>query len=62
MSADWQVSKPIFVSWMWERTVDLAEAEIRWCERTAKLIEEGTPYMPSAPDAGWPSDVIIKFD
>jgi DNA-binding PadR family transcriptional regulator len=45
-SADWVRTKPIFVSWMWERSIDMSEAEIRWCERTAKLIEDGTPYLP----------------
>ena len=44
--ADWIRNKPIFVTWMWERSIDMSEAEIRWCERTAKLIEEGAPYMP----------------
>jgi DNA-binding PadR family transcriptional regulator len=45
-SSDWVKNKPIFVSWMWERTIEMSEADIRWCERTAKLIEEGTPYVP----------------
>jgi len=47
-SADWVINKPIFVGWMWERSIDLADAEIRWCERTAKLIEDGTPYLPAS--------------
>jgi DNA-binding PadR family transcriptional regulator len=45
-SADWVVNKPVFVGWMWERSIDIGEAEIRWCERIAKLIEDGTPYLP----------------
>jgi DNA-binding PadR family transcriptional regulator len=53
-AADWVQKKPIFVSWMWERTVEMAEAEIRWCERTAKLIEEGAPYMPDDFEASRP--------
>ncbi|MEV7622345.1 PadR family transcriptional regulator [Actinoplanes sp. NPDC089786] len=46
--ADWVKTKPVFVSWMWERSIDMGEAEIRWCERTAKLIEDGTPYVPES--------------
>jgi DNA-binding PadR family transcriptional regulator len=47
-SADWVKSRPVFVSWLWERSIDMSEAEVRWCERTAKLIEDGTPYLPSS--------------
>ncbi|MFG1603020.1 helix-turn-helix transcriptional regulator [Actinoplanes sp. NPDC049265] len=47
-SADWVVNKPVFVSWLWERSIDISEAEIRWCERTATLIEGGAPYLPEA--------------
>jgi DNA-binding PadR family transcriptional regulator len=46
--SDWMVTKPTFVSWMWELTVDRSEAEIAWCERTAKRIEGGEPYLPVA--------------
>jgi len=57
MSADWIHQKPTYVSWMWELGIDRAEAEIRWCERTAKRIEAGEPYQPAArsgPEpAGW---------
>jgi DNA-binding PadR family transcriptional regulator len=42
-----------FVSWMWELTMDRSEAEIAWCERTAKRIEANEPYLPGNPDAGW---------
>jgi hypothetical protein len=49
MKTDWRDTKPIHVSWMWELTIDRAEAEIAWCERTAKRIEAGDPYMPDAP-------------
>ncbi|MBB4696770.1 PadR family transcriptional regulator [Paractinoplanes abujensis] len=38
--ADWADNKPIYVSWLWERSIMMAEAEIAWCERTAKRIEE----------------------
>jgi len=57
MGADWIHQKPTYVSWMWELGIDRAEAEIRWCERTAKRIEAGEPYLPAArsgPEpAGW---------
>ncbi|MCO8272410.1 PadR family transcriptional regulator [Actinoplanes sp. TRM 88003] len=39
MTADWADDKPVFVAWMWERNIAMAEAEIAWCERTAKRIE-----------------------
>ena len=42
--AEWAQSKPVYVAWLWERSMDMGEAEIRWCERTAKLIEDGAPY------------------
>jgi DNA-binding PadR family transcriptional regulator len=45
MASDWSKGKPTFVSWMWELTIERAEAEIRWCERTAKRIEAGEPYL-----------------
>jgi len=51
-TSDWGVNKPAYVSWMWELTVDRAEAEIAWCERTAKRIESGEPYMPWEPQPG----------
>src|SRR3954454_22484619 len=49
--ADWLDKKPVYVSWMWELTIARSEAEIAWCDRTAKRIEAGEPYMPggSAP-------------
>jgi DNA-binding PadR family transcriptional regulator len=56
MSADWAQSKPPFVSWMWELTIERAEAEIRWCERIAERIESGESYLPpgAVPEpAGW---------
>jgi DNA-binding PadR family transcriptional regulator len=46
--ADWADHKPIFVSWMWELTIDRSEAEILWCHRTADRIESGEPYLPSS--------------
>jgi DNA-binding PadR family transcriptional regulator len=52
-TSDWAALKPTYVSWMWELTVDRAEAEIAWCERTAKRIEADEPYLPGNPDAGW---------
>lgn len=47
MSADWVQHKPPFVSWMWELTIERSEAEVRWCERTAKRIESGESYLPA---------------
>jgi len=55
--AEWADNKPIFVSWMWELTIDRSEAEILWCHRTADRIESGEAYFPKSPD---PS--LIKFD
>jgi DNA-binding PadR family transcriptional regulator len=46
--ADWADHKPIFVSWMWELTIDRSEAEIRWCLRTADRIESGESYLPAS--------------
>jgi DNA-binding PadR family transcriptional regulator len=46
MESDWSKNKPTFVLWMWELTIERAEAEIRWCERVAKLIETGESYLP----------------
>ena len=46
LGADWADNKPIFVSWMWELTIERSEAEIRWCERMAELIESGVSYLP----------------
>ena len=51
--ADWTDSKPTFVSWMWELTIERSEAEIRWCERTAGRIESNEPYLPANFDASW---------
>jgi DNA-binding PadR family transcriptional regulator len=48
MGAEWLDGKPVYVSWMWERSVVTWEAEIAWCERTAKKIEANEPYMPSS--------------
>jgi DNA-binding PadR family transcriptional regulator len=45
-TADWHDNKPTYVAWMWERTIVQSEAEIAWCERTAKKIESGDPYFP----------------
>jgi DNA-binding PadR family transcriptional regulator len=44
-SADWLDSKPTYVAWMWELSMARAEAEIAWCERTAKRVESGEPYQ-----------------
>ena len=46
-------NKPTYVAWMWELTMVRSEAEIAWCERTAKRIEAGEPYSPGG--AAWPS-------
>jgi hypothetical protein len=58
--ADWADNKPVFVSWMWELTIDRSEAEFAWCHRTAERIESGEAYFPSAfggsgklPPSGW---------
>jgi DNA-binding PadR family transcriptional regulator len=48
--ADWADNKPVYVAWMWELTIVRSEAEIAWCERTAKKIEAGEPYMPGGPE------------
>jgi DNA-binding PadR family transcriptional regulator len=45
--SDWSRKKPSFVTWMWELTMERSEAEIRWCERIAKLVESGAPYLPA---------------
>ncbi|XVU24780.1 PadR family transcriptional regulator [Actinoplanes sp. CA-054009] len=47
MSADWADNKPIYVSWMWERSVAIWEAEIAWCERTAKRVEATDDFFPA---------------
>ena len=47
----WAESKPTYVSWMWELVMDRSEAEILWCERTAKRVEAEEPYMPGNPYA-----------
>jgi len=49
-AADWADKKPVYVAWMWELSISRAEAEIAWCERTAKRIEAGDPYLPWAPE------------
>jgi len=57
---DWADRKPIFVSWMWELTIDRAEAEIGWCHRTAARIESDEPYLPmSSRGAGPPPESWI---
>jgi DNA-binding PadR family transcriptional regulator len=45
-TTEWADQKPVYVAWMWERGIALAEAEITWCERTAQRIEEDDPYFP----------------
>jgi DNA-binding PadR family transcriptional regulator len=49
MKTDWRTAKPTYVSWLWELTIDRVEAEIAWCERTAKRIEMDEPYLPESP-------------
>lgn len=44
--AEWLDQKPVYVSWMWELSIARSEVEISWCERTARKIESGEPYMP----------------
>jgi DNA-binding PadR family transcriptional regulator len=46
--AEWADHKPLFVSWMWELTIDRSEAEILWCLRTADRIESGASYLPAS--------------
>ncbi|GAA3902922.1 PadR family transcriptional regulator [Amorphoplanes auranticolor] len=48
IGADWADNKPVYVSWMWELSIERAEAEIRWCERIAEQIEKNEPYFPAA--------------
>jgi DNA-binding PadR family transcriptional regulator len=38
------IEKPAYVGWIWELAIDRAEAEISWCERTAKRVEAGESY------------------
>jgi hypothetical protein len=45
-ASDWAAKKPVYVNWMWELAMERAEAEIRWCERVARLIETGAAYFP----------------
>jgi DNA-binding PadR family transcriptional regulator len=52
-ASDWMARKPTYVSWMWELTVDRSEAEIAWCERTAKRIESDEPYFPAGHPTDW---------
>jgi DNA-binding PadR family transcriptional regulator len=42
-AADWADKKPVYVAWMWDLTIARLEAEIAWCERTAKKIEAVPP-------------------
>jgi DNA-binding PadR family transcriptional regulator len=59
MATDWSTAKPTFVNWMWELTIERAEAEIAWCARTAKRIETGESYQPpgtQTPPAGWTAE------
>lgn len=42
LKADWSAHKPAYVSWMWELSMARAQAEIDWCERTAKRIDAET--------------------
>jgi DNA-binding PadR family transcriptional regulator len=60
---DWNDTKPPYVSWMWDLTVERAEAEIAWCERTADRIASGESYLPAGlagkgkpPPKGWAKD------
>jgi DNA-binding PadR family transcriptional regulator len=54
-TAEWADHKPVFVAWMWELTIVRSEAEIAWCERTAKKIEADEPYFPGDPaEVQWP--------
>lgn len=45
-AAEWADQKPVYVTWMWERSIAMCEAEIAWCERTAKKIEAGEASVP----------------
>jgi DNA-binding PadR family transcriptional regulator len=40
MKTEWLDRKPVFVSWMWELTIERSEAEIGWCTRTADRIDD----------------------
>jgi DNA-binding PadR family transcriptional regulator len=50
MKADWLDDKPVYVSWMWELSLERAAAEIAWCSRIADRIESGEPYLPVKPE------------
>jgi DNA-binding PadR family transcriptional regulator len=39
-------SKPVHVSWMFERMIAQMEAEIAWCERVAARLEGGVALFP----------------
>lgn len=56
IGADWARSKPTFVTWMWELSMERSEAEIRWCGRIAGLIESGESYLPVGVKDPAPSD------
>ncbi|RZU50253.1 DNA-binding PadR family transcriptional regulator [Krasilnikovia cinnamomea] len=60
LGSEWAASKPVFVGWMWELAVDKSEAEIAWCERVAKRIEQGDPYLPS--EASLPSGEVSSVE
>jgi DNA-binding PadR family transcriptional regulator len=55
IGADWADNKPPYVAWMWELSIARSEAEIRWCERIAGLIESGVSLLPAGLTAptGW---------
>ena len=45
-TAHWADNKPIYVSWLWERSIAMSRAEIAWCEQTAERIENRTePWL-----------------
>lgn len=44
LTTDWMDNKPAYVAWMWELAVARSEAEIAWCERIAKRVEQGESY------------------
>ncbi len=61
--ADWADNKPAFVAWMWERSIAMAEAEIAWCERTARRIETmGDAWQTLNEARETAADAEIKFD
>jgi DNA-binding PadR family transcriptional regulator len=56
ISGGWAtVRKPIHVTWQFERTIAVNEAEAAWCDQIAERIESGVSYDVAVQDGidGW---------